>query len=154
MYDLRYHHLGSQLPLKANKLSISSRRRVAAVPSTALDKACCLYRGKAANVHNMGTPKNTCLLYFPLRLMSNSVKPFRSRSAAAVIGLSCSDRVKSDVQSENISGGTEVNLQQQQQIKAAQNAFASDKSLTPSPCCGLLQPSQKASFRHNPNTER
>ena len=70
--------------------------------------------------------ESTCLLYFPLRLMSNSVKPFRSRSAAAVIGLSCSDRLKSDVQSENICGGTEVNLQQQQQqIKAAQNTFAS-----------------------------
>jgi len=112
MNDSRYHHSSSQFLLKVIKLGISSRQSVAAVTSTALDKACCLDRGKAADVHNMGTPENTCLLYFPLRLMSNSVKPFRSRSAAAVIGLSCSDRVKSDVQSENTSGGTEVNLQQ------------------------------------------
>ena len=102
--------------------------------SSGLDRRHCLDRGRIADVHNVGTPESTCLLYFPLRLMSNSVKPSRSRSAAAVIGLSCSDRVKSDVQSENISGGTEINLQQQQQINAAQNSFASDKSLTPSHC--------------------
>lgn len=135
------------------KLSISSRQNYATATETALGKACCSDRGKAANAHNMGSPESTCLLYFPLRLMSNSVKPFRSRSAAAVIGLSCSDRLKSDVQSENISGGTEVNLQQQQ-INAVQNEFASDKPLTPNRCCGLLQASQKASFRHSPNTGR
>lgn len=55
----------------------------------------------------------TCLLYFPLRLASNSAKPCMSRSAAAVIGLSWSERVKSEVQPEKISGGTEVSLQQQ-----------------------------------------
>lgn len=34
-----------------------------------------------------------------------------SRKAAAVIGLSCSDKVNNDVQPEKISDGTDVSLQ-------------------------------------------
>lgn len=47
----------------------------------------------------IGTEFLTCLLYFLRRRSSNSLKPFKSRRAAAVMGLLCSDRVKSAVQS-------------------------------------------------------
>ena len=53
----------------------------------------------------------TCLLYLPRRLSSNSAKPCSSRKAAAVMGLSCSDNVKREVQLRKISEGTEASLQ-------------------------------------------